>query len=62
LKITTRSGNFGILVSLKITKILQEYVFVLIPGMEYGVALECPHKLTMIRLMLEESCYFVSSR
>jgi hypothetical protein len=42
----------AILVSLENTEILWEYVFILIPGVGYGAASDCPQQLTMICLVL----------
>ena len=33
-------------------EMVQEYVFVLIPGVGYGAASDCPQQLTMICLVL----------
>ena len=35
------SDNFGILVLLKTTEIVLEYVLILIPGVGYGAASDC---------------------
>jgi hypothetical protein len=40
-----------ILVPLKSTEMLCEYVFVLIPGVGYGAASDCPQQLTIICLV-----------
>lgn len=50
------SGNLGILLTLKDTEILKEYV-VLLPGMGYGAASsDCLQHLTTICLVIEQGC------
>jgi hypothetical protein len=51
-----------ILVSLKNKKLLEKYVFFLIPGMRYGAASICPQQLAMTCLVLLQGYDFVSCR